>query len=165
MRVTRSIMWMLLPVIVGAATVFAANNAVAQTMGEYADTIAESSSEQKAADRIGGHTWETNPWGGTWEDRVGKGLGAGVDFSARADALKGATSSESRWPDTSILDCPKEDEKRFGSSEDRFANDDNRFTTDGDDSPRFGSESGRWSGSRFHDNAGLDDRYNPIANY
>ena len=99
------------------------------------------------------------------EDRVGKGLGAGVDFSARADALKGATSSESRWPDTSILDCPKEDEKRFGSSEYRFANDDNRFTADGDNSPRFGSESGRWSGSRFHDNAGLDDRYNPIANY
>jgi len=164
MRLKRSRMLTLPPVIVVLAMVFAANRALAQTMGEYASTTAMSASGKPAADKIGAHTWETNPWGGSWRDRVGKGSGAGADFSSRADALTGRANSESRWPDTSVLDCPKESAKRFGSS-DRFANDDNRFKREGDDSPRFGSESGRWSASRFHDNMGLDDRYNPIANY
>jgi len=158
-------MSMMLPVITVAAMVFAANSACAQTMGEYADTTAMATSSKPAADKLDAHTWETNKWGGNWEDRVGQGLGAGVDFSTRANASKGATNSESRWPGASALD-PKENEDRFSSS-DRFANDDKRFTTDGDDSSRFGggSDSKRWSASRFHDNEGLDERYNPVANY
>jgi hypothetical protein len=145
-----------------ATTIMAGGIAGAQTMGEYANTTAMSTANKPpappdpASNMAEHRTWETNPWGGSWSDRVGNG----GDFTSRAGG-KGDAGSDSRWPGSSIgNDKTAGDTKRFETT-DRFASDDKRFTGDGGE--RFkNQDSNRFPADRFHDDMGLDQHYNQV---
>ncbi|MDO8431845.1 MAG: hypothetical protein Q7S58_05475 [Candidatus Binatus sp.] len=156
MRRARFTVSIALPLATLAITIVVGGAASAQTMGEYASTTAMSTARKPAAAAMPEHrTWETNKWGGSFSDRVGKGSGG--DFSSRASAGKGETSNESRWPGSSIGEMKTGDTKRFDSGE-RFKSDEKRFA--GSERTRFGGDKDRFAPSRFHDNQGLDERYN-----
>jgi hypothetical protein len=145
------------------ATVMAGGIARAQTMGEYANTTAMSTANKPAAPEVdpamGEHrTWETNPWGGRWKDRVG---GAGGSFSERA-AVDKEKDSEKRWPGTGLRDdAGGGDDQRFKTGE-RFAagDDDKRFKSETGE--RFKEDDHRFPEARFHEDMGLDEHYDHI---
>jgi hypothetical protein len=151
----------LMPAVAVAATIVVGGIADAQTMGEYANTTAMATASRPdasiaAAPELNAptrRTWETNPWGGKWSDRVGNG----GDFSSRASG-GGESSKNSRWPGSAIADTQQNGGKRFDSGE-RFKSDEQRFA--GGDAKRFEADSRRFPDSRFRDSndMGLDRNY------
>lgn len=119
-----------------------APHADAQTMGEYATTVASvgsgggsmGTSIGSAVNSVssvgsggGSQTWGASSLGASFDERAGaaSGSGSGESFEARAGASSSGSSSESRWPASQFTSS--DSGTRFGDSSTRFQ-DQGRFT-------------------------------------
>jgi hypothetical protein len=153
-----------------------APHAGAQTMGEYATTVAGVGSgggsmgtsigsavnSAAGSDDLGGgsRTWGASSLGASFDERAGSasGSGSGADFDSRAGLSSGGSTSEARWPASQFQSGDSQSGggsgTRFGDSSTRFQDQD-RFTDRGElsSSDRFPA------GVLDQNRQGLDSNY------
>jgi hypothetical protein len=156
-----------------AAIALFAPHADAQTMGEYATTVAGvgsgggsmgtsigsavNSVSSAGSGELGGgsQTWGASSLGASFDERAGaaSGSGSGESFESRAGASSSGSTSESRWPASQFTSG--DSGTRFGDSSTRFQ-DQGRFTERTD---LAGSADRFPAGALDQNHQGLDSHY------